>query len=185
MQAVERFHMTSLPSHWCPKTMKRQPCWWTKPFLFFPYVKAKAFFCSNIFVLFERPLTTWVYVLHHSVKTHIWFFDCFVAIDIRDDLITMAVKSSSRFFVHQMWIHDPDVNHSEESYENTDQVRHQCHLDQELRCVWRSGLLEPGNYCARYGHHYEHARIMYHHNSCKRQQIFWSSVFNTGKQNGG
>ena len=165
--------------------MKRQPCWCSKPFLFFPYVKAKAFFCSNIFVLFERPLTTWVYVLHHSVKTHIWFFDCFVAIDIRDDLITMAVKSSSRLFVYHMWIRDPDVNHSEESYENTKQVRHQCHLDQELRCVWRNGLREPGNYRARYGHHYEHARIMYHHNSCKRQQIFWSSVFNTGKQNRG
>ena len=44
MQAVERFHMTSLPSHWCPKTMKRQPCWCPKRVLFFPFVKAKAFF---------------------------------------------------------------------------------------------------------------------------------------------
>ena len=47
----------------------------------------------------------------------------------------MAVKSSSRLFVYHMWIRDPDVNNSEESYENTKHVRHQCHLDQELCCV--------------------------------------------------
>ena len=51
MQAVERFHMTSLPSHWCPKTMKRQPCWCPKRVLFFPFVKSKAFFSFQYITL--------------------------------------------------------------------------------------------------------------------------------------
>ena len=27
---IERFHMTSRRPHWCSKTMKRRPCWFTK-----------------------------------------------------------------------------------------------------------------------------------------------------------
>ena len=30
---IECFHMTSRRSYWCPKTMKRRPCWCSKPVL--------------------------------------------------------------------------------------------------------------------------------------------------------
>ena len=29
--SMECFHMTSRPPYWCPKTMKRRPCWSPKP----------------------------------------------------------------------------------------------------------------------------------------------------------
>ena len=31
--AIERFHMTSRWPYWCSKTIKRRPCWCTKPVL--------------------------------------------------------------------------------------------------------------------------------------------------------
>ena len=30
---IECFHVTSRRSYWCPKTMKRRPCWYLKPIL--------------------------------------------------------------------------------------------------------------------------------------------------------
>ena len=48
---IECFHMTSRWLYWCPKTMKRRPCWCPKkkPLGVELFSYANAFFCSNKF----------------------------------------------------------------------------------------------------------------------------------------
>ena len=48
---IECFHVTSRRSYWCPKTMKRRPCWClkTNPVGVELFSCANAFFCSNKF----------------------------------------------------------------------------------------------------------------------------------------
>ena len=65
-RSTERFHMTSRRPYWCSKTMRRQPCWFSKPVL----LELNSFSCVNNFVCshkFAWMLATWVKTLYNKV----------------------------------------------------------------------------------------------------------------------
>ena len=65
---IECFHMTSRGPYWCPKTMKRRPCWCRKPLLW----ELNSFLMQTLSFVSINLHRCWPREWKHSISLNIW-----------------------------------------------------------------------------------------------------------------